>query len=111
LRKGLTAEQLAKVLTEAADKPGTEAYIYAIANANAEKMEELFMRRKEGVVFTEKLDAFFMERYAPEIAKRTAEVKTEGVIEIARKMKSEGCDLEFISKMTGLSSKEIKRLG
>jgi len=31
--------------------------------------------------------------------------------EIARNMKSKGCDPAFISRMTGLSSVEIERLG
>jgi len=111
LRKGLTAEQLAKVLTEAADKPGTEAYIYAIINANIGTMEDLNMRRKEGVVFSEKLDAFFRERYASDIAKNEAKLRAEEKTEIARNMRNEGCKPEFISRMTGLSSAEIKRLG
>ena len=110
LRKGLTAEQLEKVLTEAADKPGTEAYIYAIANANAEKLEELYMRRKEGVIFTEKLDAFFRERYASDIAKNEAKLKAEGKVEVAQNLKKMGLDLNQIKQATGLSSAEIKRL-
>ena len=37
--------------------------------------------------------------------------KSERNIEIARSMKSEGCDPAFISRMTGLSSAEVDRLG
>ena len=73
LRNDLTEEQLAQVITAAAGKPEADAYLHAITNANAEKLEELFMRRKEGVILTEKLDAYFTERYAPAIAKGKAE--------------------------------------
>jgi len=111
LRKGLTAEQLEKVLAEAADKPGTEAYIYAIINANIGTMEDLNMRRKEGVVFSEKLDAFFRERYASDIAKNEAKLRAERDIEIARNMKKKGSPVSDIIELTGLSSAEIKRLG
>jgi predicted transposase/invertase (TIGR01784 family) len=43
--------------------------------------------------------------------KGKGEGKAERDIEIARNMKNEGCNLEFISRMTGLSSTEIERLG
>ena len=110
LRKGLTTEQLAQIITVAADKPEADASLYAIINANAEKMEEL-MRRKEGVILTEKLDAHFREKYgATFIAEGKAEGKTEEKIEIARNMKNEGFDASTISRMTGLSSAEVKRL-
>ncbi len=36
--------------------------------------------------------------------------KKDGKIEIAQNMKKEGCDTEFISRMTGLSTSEIERL-
>ena len=76
-------EQLAKVITVAADKPEADVYLYAIINANAEKMEEL-MRRKEGVILTEKLDAHFRERYAVFIAEGKAEGKAESVLTVLR---------------------------
>jgi 50S ribosomal subunit-associated GTPase HflX len=63
LRNDLTADQLAQVLTVAVDKSETDAYIHAIINANRETLEELHMRRKKGVVLTEKLDAAFFEKY------------------------------------------------
>jgi len=114
LRKGLTVEQLAKVITVAADKPEADAYLYAIINANAEKMEEL-MRRKEGVILTEKLDAHFRERYAvfiaQGVAQGVAQGKAERDIEIARNLKKIGLDVSQIQQATGLSSAEIKRLG
>ena len=76
LRKDLTTEQLEQVLTVAVDKPNTDAYIHAIINANREKLEELYMRRKKGVILTEKLDAAFTEKYgAPWIDKGRAEGK------------------------------------
>jgi len=63
LRNDLTTEQLTQVLTAAVGKSETDAYIHAITHANATTLEELYMRRKEGVIFTEKLDAYFNERY------------------------------------------------
>ena len=114
LRKGLTEEQLAKVITEAADKPGADAYLYAVINANIKTMEDLNMRRKEGVVFSEKLDAFFRERYASDIAKSEAKWKTEGKaerdIEIAQNLKKMGLGVSQIQQATGLSSGEIECL-
>jgi hypothetical protein len=115
LRNDLTEEQLAQVITMAADKPEVDAYLHAITNANAEKLEELFMRRKEGVILTEKLDAYFTERYAPAIAKGEAKGKAEGKaerdIEIARNMKKKGYPVSDIIELTGLSTAEIRRLG
>jgi len=73
------------------------------------------MKRKEGVVFSEKLDAFFRERYASDIAKSEAKWKTEGKaeekIEIARNLKKMGLGVSQIQQATGLSSAEVKRLG
>ena len=43
-------------------------------------------------------------------AKGRAEGESQKALEIARSMKSEGCDSGFISKITGLSSAEIERL-
>jgi len=123
LRKGLTEEQLEKVITVAADKPEADAYLYAVINANIETMEDLNMRRKEGVVFSEKLDAFFRERYAVFIAQGEAEGeakgkaegkaegKVEGKVEVARNLKNMGLSVSQIQQATGLSSAAIKRLG
>ena len=85
LRKDLTAEQLVQVITMAADKPEADAYIHAITNANAETLKDLFMRKKEGVVFTEKLDAFFRERYALDVAQVEARGRAEGEAEGQRR--------------------------
>jgi hypothetical protein len=74
LRNDLTEEQIRRVLAVADGREGVDAYLYAIAEANAETMGEQFMRRKkEGVIFSEKLDAFFRERYAPDIAEGKAQ--------------------------------------
>ena len=49
-----------------------DAYFQVIAEANAETVEELYMRKKKGVILTEKLDAIFYERLAPVIDQREA---------------------------------------
>jgi len=78
LRNDLTAEQLSRVFTAATGRSSMDAYIYTVGDANAETMEELFMQRKKGVILTEKLDAYFTEKYgAPWIAEGKAEGKTE----------------------------------
>jgi len=47
LRNDLTKEQMARVLAAAKGREKIDAYIYAIADANAETMEELYMLRQE----------------------------------------------------------------
>ena len=74
LRNDLTEEQIRRVLAVTEGRDKVDAYLYAIAEANAETMGEQFMKRKkEGVIFSEKLDAFFRERYAPDIAEGKAQ--------------------------------------
>jgi len=63
LRNDLTKEQMARVLAAAKGREKIDAYIYAIADANAETMEELYMKRKTDVFLTEKLDAHFREKW------------------------------------------------
>jgi len=85
LRKDLTDEQIDRVLAAADGREGVDAYLYAIVEANAETMGEQFMRRKkEGVIFSEKLDTFFRDRYAPLIAERGAELGREIILESLR---------------------------
>ena len=73
LRNDLTGEQMERVLAVAEDKTSTDAYVYAIIAANTKTAEELYMRRKKGVILSEKLDAYFLEKYgAPFIAKGEA---------------------------------------
>jgi hypothetical protein len=64
LRNDLTDEQMLRVLATTVGRAKIDAYIYTIADANAETMEELYMQRKKGVILTEKLDAYFNEKYA-----------------------------------------------
>jgi len=104
LRSGLTAEQWNKILIAAEDKPDIDAYIFAIANANAKSLEKYIM---QNVILTEKLDAYFEKRCA---APWKAKGKAEEKVEIARNMKKEGCDSAFITRITGLSAAEIRRL-
>jgi hypothetical protein len=73
LRKDLTEEQINRVLVATEGREKVDAYIHTIIEANADTMGELFMRKKEGVIFSEKLDAFFRERFAPLIAEREAQ--------------------------------------
>jgi len=63
LRNDLTKEQMARVLAAAKGREKIDAYIYALADANAETMEELYMKRKTDVFLTEKLDAHFREKW------------------------------------------------
>ena len=87
LRNDLTEEQIDNVLAAADGREGIDAYLYAIVEANAETMGEQFMRRKqEGVIFSEKLDTFFRERYAPLIAEGEAKGKAEEKIVARREM-------------------------
>jgi len=56
----------------------------------------------------------FLHDHATDVEAAHGKGKVEGRAErdaeIARQMKSEGCDFEFISRMTGLSSVEIERI-
>ena len=59
------------------------------------------MRRKqEGVIFSEKLDTFFRDRYAPLIAEGRAEEKTETAREMI---------LEFVRGKFGKVPRNIER--
>ena len=90
-------------------REGVDAYLYAIVEANAETMGEQFMRRKkEGVIFSEKLDTFFRDRYAPLIAegeaKGIAKGRAEEKTETAREML-----MEFLRGRFGKVPKNIER--
>ena len=68
LRSGLTAEHLERLaLLEAGNLP-MDAYFHVVGEANLESMEDLVMRKKKGVILSEKLDAYFRERFAPDVA-------------------------------------------
>jgi hypothetical protein len=90
LRKDLTEEQIARVLAAAEGREKIDAYIHTIVEANAETIGELFMRKKEGVIISEKLDGYFRERYAPLVAEGkaigVAEGKAEEKTETSRNM-------------------------
>jgi len=91
LRSDLTTEQLARVFTAAVGKSKIDAYVYAIGEANAEMLEELHMRRKKGVILTEKLDAYFYEKYGATYiaigeAQGEARGETKGKIETLLKI-------------------------
>ncbi len=51
------------------------------------------------------------QRFLAEYNLSISAAKKDGKIETAQNMKREGCDPEFISRMTGLSTGEIERLG
>jgi hypothetical protein len=72
LREDLTEEQAKRVLDAAEGKERIDAYIYTIVEANTKTVEDLYMKKKQGVIFSEKLDAFFRERFAHDIAEREA---------------------------------------
>jgi len=117
LRKDLTLKQITQAFSASVGKPNIEPFLYAIANANPKVLEEFYMQQKQqNVILTEKLDTYFTNKYAaPWIAKGEAKGKAEGrneeKTEIARNMKNRGCDPDFISEVTGLSTDEIERLG
>ncbi|MDR0328138.1 MAG: hypothetical protein LBI05_07585 [Planctomycetaceae bacterium] len=101
LRDDLTEEQLTRVFTVAESRAKTDAYIYTIAEANVETMEEMFMRKKEGVIISEKLDGYFRARYAPLI-------KAEGIAEGEAKAGRE-IILESLRERFGKVPKNIER--
>ena len=90
-------------------REGVDAYLYAFVEANAETMGEQFMRRKkESVIFSEKLDAFFCDRYSPLIAEGEAQGiangRAEEKTETAREML-----MEFLRGRFGKVPKNIER--
>jgi len=108
LRNDLTKEQIRRVLAAAEGREKIDAYLYTIADANAEIIGELFMRKKEGVIISEKLDGYFRKRYAPLIAegeaRGRAEGKAEEKTETAREM-----ILEFVRGKFGKVPRNIER--
>ena len=65
LRNDLTEEQLARVFTVAEGRTSIDAYVYAVVDANTKTTEELYMKRKKNVFISEKLDAYFREKWGP----------------------------------------------
>ena len=45
-----------------------DAYFQVVVEANIKAMEDLHMRKKKGVILSEKLDAYFREKFAPDVA-------------------------------------------
>jgi hypothetical protein len=84
LRDDLTEEQMLRVFTAAEGREKSDAYVYAVGEANAETMEELYMRKKKGVILTEKLDAYFTERYAPLVAEEKVASRREMLLAFLR---------------------------
>ena len=73
LRADLSTAQLDRFSGAKEPKVPMDAYFQVIAAANIKAMEELYMRKKNGVILSEKLDAFFTEKYgAPWIAEGEA---------------------------------------
>jgi hypothetical protein len=84
LRHDLTAARLEQVVLSKEQEVPMGAYFQVIGEANAEMMEELYMR-KDGVILTEKLDAYFTEKYGPSyFAKGEARGKAETLLKILR---------------------------
>jgi len=66
-----------------------DAYVYVIAVANIETMEELEMQKKKGFILSERLDTYFTEKYGPQFIARgkaegEARGKTEAVLTFLR---------------------------
>ena len=77
LRNDLTVEQFDRVDQSNEQKLPMDAYFHVIGEANIEALEELYMRRKKGVILSEKLDAYFGEKYGP---RYFAEGEARGVV-------------------------------
>jgi hypothetical protein len=71
-----------RVIAASEGRTGIDAYLYAIGEANAETLEELYMQRKEGVFLTEKLDAYFTERL---VVPKVIKAKAESVLTVLRR--------------------------
>ena len=68
LRGGLTAEQLERLALSEKQNVPMDAYFQVVVEANIKAMEDLHMRKKKGVILSEKLDAYFREKFAPDVA-------------------------------------------
>ena len=87
LRADLSTAQLDRFSGVKEPKVPMDAYFQVIAAANIKAMEELYMRKKNGVILSEKLDAFFTEKYgAPWIAEGEARGEARGKIETLLKI-------------------------
>ncbi|MCL2306426.1 MAG: hypothetical protein FWC43_13875 [Planctomycetaceae bacterium] len=87
LRNDLTTAQLERFAASKEPKLPIDAYIQVIGEANIKAMEELQMQRKKGVILSEKLDAFFTEKYgAPWIAEGEARGEAKGEVKKGREM-------------------------
>ena len=75
LRNDLAVANLDRIDLSNEQKLPVDAYFQVIGEANAEILEELYMQRKKGIILTEKLDAYFGEKYGPRFI---AEGKAEG---------------------------------
>jgi hypothetical protein len=87
LRADLSTTQLERFSGAKEPKVPMDAYFQVIGAANIEAMEELYMRRKNGVILSEKLDAFFTEKYgAPWIAEGEARGEARGELNKGREV-------------------------
>ncbi|MCL2709644.1 MAG: hypothetical protein FWE95_02090 [Planctomycetaceae bacterium] len=108
LRSDLTEEQLDRILAAAEGRTKVDAFLHTVIEVNAETMGEQFMRRKkEGVIFSENLDAFFRERYAPLIAEGKAIGVAEGKAE-EKTVTARNMLLAFLRGKFGKVPKSIK---
>ncbi|MDR0327822.1 MAG: hypothetical protein LBI05_05955 [Planctomycetaceae bacterium] len=87
LREDLTADRLERVAMSAGKRLPLDAYIQVIGEANIKAMEDLQMKRKNGVILSEKLDAYFTEKYGADFI---AIGKAEGIAEGKARGKTEG---------------------
>ena len=84
-----SAAQLERIaMSKEGDLP-MDAYFHVIGTANIKAMEELSMQRKKSVILSEKLDAYFTEKYGSPwinkgIAIGEAKGKAESVLTVLR---------------------------
>ena len=80
LRGDLSTTQLERAAMSKGQRVPMDAYFQVIGEANIAAMEELLMKRKNGVILSEKLDAYFTEKYGARYrAEGVAIGKAEGV--------------------------------
>ena len=66
LRNNLSAAQLERIACSEDRGLPMDAYFQVIGEANIKAMEELQMKKKKGIILSEKLDACFNEMYGPQ---------------------------------------------
>jgi hypothetical protein len=118
LRSGLTAAGLERILiaSQYRDLQRIGAYLNVIADENSEQLEATMKTRTFVEIFNEielkagPTDKWIDTGRAEGVAIGEARDEAKKAAETAGKMKQEGFPVDAISRLTGLSAEEIKRL-